>query len=145
MRDGRSGNGLAVLGAGILGGLLGAGAMFFLSPRSGAQNRALVKKKVNEFSQYLEEEREAMEERVEEIFGEVNAITTSLYRDLRQLWDAQVNAFKKSMKKIDKAGYQDMVDSVIEKLQFTQKYDDDHLSKVKRYLSSQWRKFNQLG
>ena len=31
MRDDRSGNGLAVLGAGVLGGLLGAGAMFFSS------------------------------------------------------------------------------------------------------------------
>lgn len=144
MSQDRSVGGLAVFTAGVVGGLLGAGAMYFLSPRSGKQNRALVKQKLNEFNQYVEEERAAMEEKITEIFGEVNTLTTALYRDVQRFWDAQVSTFKKSMKKIDKAGYQDMVDSVIEKLQFTQKYDDDNLSKVRRYLSSQWRKFNQL-
>ena len=130
----------AMLTGVVLGATAGATAMFFLSPRSGQANRRLVRNKWEELTDYVESEKEAIAERVEEIFGEVNSITMSLYNDARKLWDTQVRAFEKSMDKIDKKSYQEMVDNVIEKLQVNKKYDDDDLSKIKRYLNSQWRK-----
>ena len=124
----------------VLGAGAGATAMFFMSPRSGKANRRIVRHKWEELSDYVHEEKEAVTERVYEIFGEVNAMTLALYKDARRMWDAQVRSFEKSLSKIDKKGYQEMVDDIIEKLQATKKYADDDLSKVKRYLNSQWRK-----
>jgi len=123
-----------------LGGIAGATAMFFLSPRSGRANRRLVSDKWEEFNDYLDAEREAIADRVYDIFGEVSAITTSLYEDARRLWEQQVHTFEKSLDKIDKKAYQEMVDNVVEKLQSFNRYEDDDLAKIKRYLNSQWRK-----
>ena len=123
-----------------IGAAAGAVAMFFLSPRSGRANRRLVADKWDEFNDYLDAERDAITDRVYDIFGEVSAITTSLYDDARRLWESQVKAFEKSLDKIDKKSYQEMVDNVIEKLQASKKYESDDLSKIKRYLNSQWRK-----
>lgn len=128
----------------ILGGVVGAGAMFFMAPRSGKASRQLLKSKVDEFSDYVQEEKEILEQKVQDIFGEVNSLTMSLFEDTRKLWDNQVKTFEKSMQKIDKKKYQDMVDNVIEKLQVSKKYDNSDLGKVKRYLNNQWQKFNEL-
>jgi gas vesicle protein len=128
----------------VLGAAAGAGAMFFLSPRSGKANRRMVQNKVQEIGDYLQEEKELLEERVEDIFGEVSALTTALYQDARKLWDNQVRALSKSLEKIDRKAYQEMVESVIEKLQVSKKYDDSNLSKVKRYLNSQWSRFQEM-
>ena len=126
-----------------LGGIAGATAMFFLSPRSGRANRRLLSDKWEEFNDYLDAEREAIADRVYDIFGEVSAITTSLYEDARKLWEQQVHTFEKSLDKIDKKAYQEMVDNVVEKLQSFNRYEDDDLEKIKRYLNSQWRKLAQ--
>jgi len=139
MSDSQS-NFWAMLSGVVLGATAGATAMFFLSPRSGQANRRMVRHKFEELTDYVEAERQAIAERVEDIFGEVNSLTMSLYNDARKLWDNQVRAFEKSMDKIDKKSYQEMVDNVIEKLQVNKKYTDDDLSKIKRYLNSQWRK-----
>jgi gas vesicle protein len=128
----------------VIGALVGAGVMFFLSPRSGRANRELVKGKIGQWQDYLEEEKEALENKVRDVFGEVNALTTALYSDTRKLWDSQVRALEKTMAKIDKRAYQEMVENVIEKLQGNKKYSSDYVSKVKRYLNGQWRKFNEL-
>ena len=127
----------------VVGATAGATAMFFLSPRSGKANRQLMRRKMEELSDYVESESAALSERVYEIFGEVNNITTSLYNDARRLWEAQVRTFEKSVDKIDKKSYQEMVDNVIESLQVDKKYTNDDLSKIKRYLNSQWRKLAQ--
>ncbi len=128
----------------LFGAAAGAAAMFFLAPRSGKENRKMVKDKIGELSDYIEEEKELMEQKVKDIFGEVNALTTSLFNDARRLWNTQVKTFEKSLDKIDKNRYQEMVDNVIEKLQSSKKYDQGHLAKMKRYLTSEWRKFSQM-
>jgi gas vesicle protein len=144
MSDHNNNNFFSSLGALLFGAALGAGAMYFLAPRSGKANRALIKARVDELQDYLDDEREALEDKIKEIFGEVNALTTALYKDARHLWDSQVAAFEKSLKKIDKRAYQEMVDNVMEKLLVNKRYNNDHLTKVKRYLNSQWRRFNEL-
>lgn len=123
-----------------IGSMAGAAAAFFYSPRSGRANRRLLADKWDEFNDYLDAEREAISDRVYDIFGEVSAITTSLYEDARELWEQQIHTFEKSLDKIDKKSYQEMVDNVIEKLQASRRYEADDLSKIKRYLNSQWRK-----
>jgi gas vesicle protein len=131
------------LGAMVFGGILGATAMYFLAPRSGRANRELVKAKVTELQEIVDDEREAFEDKILDIFGEVNNLTKSLYNDARRLWEGQVRSFEKTMKKIDKGAYQEMVDNVVEKLQGNKKYDSSNLGKIKRYLNNQWRKFNE--
>ena len=135
---------LATMGGFLFGAAAGAAAMFFLAPRSGKENRKLMQDRLSELSDYIEDERSMMEDKVEEIFGEVNAITTSLFNDARRLWNEQVHTFEKSMDKIDKTKYSEMVDNVVEKLQGNKKYSNTDLNKVKRYLSSEWRKFSQM-
>ncbi len=144
MDDCSSGKFWSMLGGVVVGGLAGATAMFFLSPRSGKANRKMVKNKLMDMRDYIQEEKEMMEEKIQEIFGEVNQLTTSLFEDAKKLWDRQVSAFEKSMDKIDKNRYQEMVDNVMESLQSNKKYDANSLSKIKRYLNSQWRKFNEM-
>jgi gas vesicle protein len=143
MNNSANNNFFSNLGALIVGGILGATTMFFLTPRSGKANRALVKAKVSELQEYVDDEREALEDKIQNIFGEVNAITQALYNDARRLWDGQVRALEKTMKKIDKGAYQEMVDNVMEKLQGNKKYDATNLGKIKRYLNNQWRRFNE--
>lgn len=128
----------------VIGAVAGATAMFFLSPQSGEENRKMAKKKYEELTDYMEEERSALEDRVEEIFGEVNQIRMSLFNDARNLWNNQVSALEKSLDKIDKTRYQEMVDSVMEKLQGSKKYDNTDLAKMKRYLAGEWKKFSQM-
>lgn len=140
----RHSNFFPMMGGMILGGMLGAGAMYFLSPRSGKANRKIVKDRVDELSDYLLEEKELLEEKVQDIFGDVNEITTSLFNDARKLWDSQVRTFEKSMGQINKVKYQEMVDNVMEKLQTNHKYTDSDLTKMKRYLSNQWRQFSSM-
>jgi gas vesicle protein len=143
MSDRENSNVLSTLSAFAFGAALGAGAMYFFAPRSGKDNRALVKARVEELQDYIEDEKEALSEKIEEIFGEVNQITTALYKDARRLWDSQVAAFEKSLKKIDKKAYQEMVDNVMERLQTNKRYDNSSLSKVKRYLTNQWHRFSE--
>ena len=123
-----------------LGAISGAAAMFFLSPRSGRANRRLFADKWENFQDYLDDERSVLEDRVYDIFGEVSDLTMTLYEDARRLWEAQVRTFEKSLDKIDKKGYQEMVDNVMEKLQGSKSYESTDLAKIKRYLNSQWRK-----
>lgn len=134
----------ATLSGMLVGAAAGAAAMFFLSPRSGKENRKLMQDKISEAKDYMEEERALMEAKVQEIFGEVNDLTTSLFEDAKRLWNNQVRAFEKSMDKIDKGRYQEMVDNVMETLQSSKRYDNTDLAKMKRYLSSEWRKFSQM-
>ncbi len=134
----------ATLSGLVLGATAGAAAMFFLSPRSGKENRRLAKAKYKELADYVEEEKMALEDKVEDIFGEVNEITTSLFNDAKRLWNTQVEAFEKSLDKIDKNRYQEMVDGVMEKLQGNKKYDSTDLAKMKRYLANEWKKFSQM-
>ncbi|MBQ6154396.1 YtxH domain-containing protein [bacterium] len=141
MSESRSNFG-AVLGGMIMGAVAGATAMFFASPRSGKANRRIAKAKFTELTDYMDAERDASAERVYDILGDVNALTTSLYNDARRLWNSQVKTFEKSMDKIDKKSYLEMVDNVMEKLQVSKKYGDDELSKIKRYLNSQWKKLS---
>ncbi len=128
----------------VLGATAGAAAMFFLSPRSGKENRRLAKAKYQELADYVEDEKNALENKVEEIFGDVNEITISLFNDAKRLWNTQVQAFEKSLEKIDKNRYQEMVDGVMEKLQGNKKYDNTDLAKMKRYLANEWKKFSQM-
>lgn len=128
----------------IIGATAGAAAMFFLSPRSGKENRRLAKTKYQELTDYVEEEKSAIEDKVTEIFGDVNELTLSLFNDAKRLWNTQVQAFEKSLDKIDKNRYQEMVDSVMEKLQGNKKYDNTDLAKMKRYLANEWKKFSQM-
>ncbi|MDO5561536.1 MAG: YtxH domain-containing protein [bacterium] len=135
---------MATMGGFLFGAAAGAVAMFLLAPRSGKENRKMIQDRVEELSDYIEDERSLIEDKVEEIFGEVNALTTSLFNDARKLWNDQVRTFEKSMDKIDKNKYLEMVDNVMEKLQSSKKYNNNDLTKVKRYLSSEWRKFSQM-
>ncbi len=123
-----------------IGVMSGAAAMFFLSPRSGRANRRMVADKWENFQDYLDSERDVLEDRVYDIFGEVSDLTMTLYEDARRLWEDQVRTFEKSLNKIDKKAYQEMVDNVMEKLQGNQSYENNDLTKIKRYLNSQWRK-----
>lgn len=134
----------AALSGLVIGATAGAAAMFFLSPRSGKENRRLVKAKYEELADYVEEEKAIIEEKVKEIFGEVNELTVSLFKDAKKLWNTQVQAFEKSLDKIDKGRYQEMIDSVMEKLQGNKKYQNTDLAKMKRYLASEWKKFTQM-
>ncbi|MBQ6438285.1 YtxH domain-containing protein [bacterium] len=123
-----------------IGAIGGAAAMFFLSPRSGRANRRLLARKMEEWGDYLESESEAIAERVYDIFGEVNESTTALFNDARRAWEIQIRKFERTLDKLDKKTYQDMVDDVMESLQIGKRYAEDDLSKMKRYLNSQWRK-----
>ncbi len=134
----------STMGGVLVGAAIGAGAMYFLAPRSGKENRQMVKDKYNELTDYITDETEAVVSKVQEIFGDVNEIRVALFTDAKNLWNTQVATFEKSMEKIDKNRYQDMVDGVMEKLQNSKRYPTSDLAKMKRYLAGEWKKFTQM-
>lgn len=124
----------------LVGGILGAGLAFFLSPKSGAENRKMVAGKAMELRDQLMEAKEDFTDTVITIFGEANRATMSLYADARELFARQLEAFQDNWEDIDRDKYQDMVDNVMVALSKNKKHEKTNLEKLKAYWTKNWKK-----
>ena len=126
----------------VLGGLIGAGLAFFLSPRSGEENRKMVATKALELRDKAMTAHEDITGSVQDIFGEVSAATISLYTDARELLAHNLADFQDNWDDIDKQKYLDMVDNVTAILRKDKKNNPKYIDKLKAYWTKNWRQIS---
>ncbi|MBP9691547.1 hypothetical protein KBD81_05720 [Candidatus Woesebacteria bacterium] len=129
--------GKSKFGAGIvLGALLGGVAAFFLSPKSGKENRELAKNKLAEWKKKYEGK--GPEEIAKEIFGHASAEGKKLYQHAQKEMNSRLDELKKSAEDIDHKKYQKVVDDVISRLKDEKEATKDRVAALKEYLMERW-------
>jgi gas vesicle protein len=139
----------------FLGGLVGAGLAFFLSPRSGEENRRLVAKKAGQLrdtaadgfdnlKENLLDMKEDITESVMAVFGEVSEATISLYEDATTLFAKQLAALQKNMDDIDKDKYLAVVDNISDILAKNKRNSATNISKMKKYWVRNWKNIQEV-
>jgi gas vesicle protein len=124
----------------LVGGLVGASLAFFLSPRSGAQNRKLVHRRLDILKDRVQDIGEDVSDTVMDIFGEVSEATVNLYEDGRRLFEKQIKTFKNNWEDIDKEKYYGIVNNIGESLESNKQHRIEDIEDLKRYWRKNWRK-----
>src|SRR5450830_312811 len=87
----------------LIGTVLGGLASFFLSPKSGKENRKEVVKKVKQLKKLLEEKE--IDKKVKEIFGEVSDEAMKIYTQAKEWLIEDLAQLKDEVEHIDKEKY----------------------------------------
>ena len=124
-------------GAGlVLGALLGGAAAFFLSPKSGKENREMAKKKLAEWKERYEGK--SAEEIAQEIFGSASAEGKKLYMRAQDEMNKHLDKLKKSANEIDQEKYAAVVKEVMGRLQDEKEATKERVMKLQEYLLDRW-------
>lgn len=124
-------------GAGlVLGALLGSAAAFFLSPKTGKENREMAKKKLAEWKKRYEGK--SAEEIAKEIFGSASVEGKKLYMRAQDEMNKNLDKIKKSADEIDQEKYVSVVKDVIGRLQEEKEATKERLGKLQQYLVDRW-------
>jgi len=124
-------------GAGlVLGALLGGAAAFFLSPKTGKENREMAKKKLAEWKERYEGK--SAEEIAKEIFGSASAEGKKLYMRAQDEMNKNLDKIKKSADEIDQEKYISVVKEVMGRLQDEKEATKERISKLQEYLMDRW-------
>lgn len=130
-------NSAAKVGIGVaIGTILGGLAAFFFSPKSGKENREMVAKKYNEVKTWLEDQH--VDERVQEIFGEVSAESKILYTEVRAELLKLLTEVKSTIDSFDTEKYAKLVEEAIGKTQKEVKQDVKKVEKLRAKLLKEW-------
>jgi len=119
-----------------IGALLGGVAAFFLSPRSGAENRKMAMKKIDELIKLLKEKK--LHEIAIEIYGKATEEGTKLYEKASAEMGIRLNEVKKSVDEIDQAKYKDLVMDVMDRVREEKEATQERLSKLQAYFMKRW-------
>ncbi|QQS43306.1 YtxH domain-containing protein [Candidatus Roizmanbacteria bacterium] len=129
--------GKSKFGAGLLlGALLGGAAAFFLSPKTGKENREMAKKKLAEWKERYEGK--SPEEIAKEIFGSASAEGKRLYMRAQDEMNKQLDKVKKSANEIDQEKYADVVRDVMDRLKEEKEATKERLVQLQEYLMDRW-------
>lgn len=120
----------------LLGALIGGAAAFFLSPKSGKENRELAKKKWDSLHHALKTK--SKEQIVKEIFGIASKEGKKLYDVAQKELNTRLDQLKKQYPDIDKGKYMDVVKDVMKRLKEEKEGSTDRLAKLKDFLVSRW-------
>lgn len=115
----------------IFGAVVGAVAAYFLTPRTGKENRELFKKKIQDLNKMLEEH--GPQETVKLIYGEVTEQGKQTYNMAREEMDTRLTELKKSVDVVDTEKYKSIVDDVINRVKDETNESVDRLSKLRAY------------
>ena len=137
MADQKSSFGLGVLFGAVVGGL----TAFFLSPKSGKENREDVAKKVQELKKLLEDSH--LDERVKEVYGEVSKEAKMCYVQTKVLLIKKLAELKEKVHEIDKKKYMEIVDEVVLEFKKESKHTEKIVAKLREQLESDWKKITK--
>ncbi len=126
MTDNKSKFGLGILFGTIIGGV----TAFFLSPKSGKENREAVVKKIDELKKILEEEK--VDEKLKEI-----------YLKAKNWLVDELELLKNTVDNIDYEKYQKVVNKVMLKVKKETKKGAKELEKLKKQLLKEWSKIEK--
>ena len=125
----------------VLGSVLGGLTAFFLSPKSGKENREEVAKKIQELKKLLEEKQ--IDEIVKDIFGEVTAEAKKAYLGAKEMLIHKLALLKENVKDINKDKYLLLLEEVIAEFKKEAKHTGKVAERLKEQLSSDWKKLNK--
>ncbi len=122
----------------LIGAALGSVAAFFLSPKSGKENREMIMKKLESIKKLLKEK--SLDEIVLEIFGKVTDEGKRLYTVARDEMNTRLDAMKETVEDIDKEKYTQLVDDVIERVKNETDATKERLAKLQDFMMNRWGK-----
>ena len=126
-----------------LGALLGGAAAFFLTPKSGKENRELAKKKWAEL--HLAIKTKSKEEIVKEIFGTASKEGKKLYDIAQKEMNTRLDQLKEKYPDIDKGKYMGVVNDVVGRLKEEKEATKDRLTDLTDFLKSRWEYVSEEG
>ncbi len=126
----------------LIGAALGSLAAFFLSPKSGKENREMVLQKLEDIKKLLKNK--SLDEIVTEIFGKVTDEGKHLYTVARDEMNTRIDTLKESVEDIDKDKYTQIVDDVIERLKKEADATKERLAKLQDFLMNRWGKAQEM-
>ena len=126
--------GLGVLLGTILGGL----TAFFLSPKSGSENRKMVGKRLHELEVKLEEA--DLPGKVTEIYGNVSEEGKEVYKKVRKEVVQRLHEWHERMEEVDTEKYKKMVAGVVSEVKEDTVTTGEKLQKIGESFLSDWNK-----
>ena len=121
----------------IMGTVIGAITAFFLSPKSGKENREEVMKKVRELEEWLKEKE--VDVKLKEIYGEATEEGRKLFEFVRKEITMVMGEVKEKIEDFDKEKYEKMIENVMDKAKKETKTTVQKLEKMKSHLLKQWQ------
>ncbi len=121
----------------IMGTIIGAISAFFLSPKSGKENREEVLKKVKELEEWLKEKE--VDVKLKEIYGEATEEGRKLFEFVRKEIIILMGDVKERIEDFDKEKYEKMIDDVMDRAKKETKATIEKLEKMKKHLLKQWQ------
>jgi len=126
-----------------LGALLGGAAAFFLTPKTGKENRELAKKKLQQLHVTLKTK--SKEEIVKEIFGTASKEGKKLYDLAQKELNIRLDKLKEKYPEIDKGKYMEVVTDVVSRLKEEKEATKDRLADLTDFLKSRWEFISEEG
>ncbi len=120
----------------VIGAILGGIAAYFLTPKSGKENREMAKEKLGEFKKRVQGK--SLDEIVKEIFGIASEEGQRIYTLAREDINARLEELRQSIDEIDRGKYQEIVDDVITKLKNEGTITKSRLNRLHEFLMNRW-------
>jgi len=126
-----------------LGALLGGAAAFFLTPKTGKENREHAKKKLQQLHVTLKTK--SKEEIVKEIFGTASKEGKKLYDIAQKEMNTRLDQLKEKYPDIDKGKYMGVVTEVVERLKEEKEATKGRMGELTNFLKSRWEFISEEG
>ena len=126
--------GLGVLLGTVLGGL----AAFFLSPKSGEENREAVVKKIQELKKEID--KMEIDKKVQEVYGEVTEDGKKAYLKAKKQILKGLDELQERWQEFDREKYVKMVEDAVEEAKSETKQTAEKLLKLKEMFVRDWNK-----
>jgi gas vesicle protein len=130
--------------AGVIGALAGALGGLLLAPKSGKETRKEVVLLANELAKRLKTKADETKLRIKTIFGKYTDEGIEKYNEINSALIAKVAEVKKTGKEIDKEKYEKVVETVVEEFKGDLTATKESVSKLKKYLKSDWLKIKKV-
>lgn len=129
----------SIFGLGVvIGSVLGGLAAFFLSPKSGKENKEMVLEKLEALKKMLVASEAA--HKIKEIYGEVSQDSVKLYNQMKKKLIKRIEELKEKVEDIDREKYTRMVEDVADEVKKDTKTTAEKLAKIKESLLKDWHK-----
>ena|SRR3989344_6863650 len=132
MADKKSNFGLGVMLGTIIGGL----TAFFLSPKSGPENREMAKKKIAALKKTLEEHK--VPEKLQEIYGEVTDEGKKAFLIAKKELEKKLSQLEESFANMDKEKYLKLVDEAMKKVKEQTKETAERINRLRAYFADRF-------
>ena len=126
----------------LVGTVLGGLAAFFLSPKSGPENREAVLKKVKQLKKDLESME--LDKKVKEVWGDVSEDGKKTFTKAKKSLMKKLDSAQEQWENFDYEKYVEMVSNSVDEAKTSVKDTTDRLKKLKDLFVRDWNKvFNE--